>query len=269
MMDLSPFSAPVGKHQIVLLGVGHTNAHVVRMWRMKRISNAELTCVSDRSIATYSGMLPATLAGQIPEEQMQIDLVRLCASVGARLIVDRVTGVDHEHAKLLFAERPPVPFDILSVGIGSQPTVASLTEPNSPHLLKIKPMQTFMARIGERIAALKDHADLKVAVVGSGVAGLEIAFCLKPFLADHNLSGASLSLVTRSPQIFREGQSNTRRLLESELPSPRTRCGSTMEVSCLQTSLSGPPVRRLLVACRSSDLNALAPGFCRQITLYK
>lgn len=230
MMDLSPFSAPVGKHQIVLLGVGHTNAHVVRMWRMKRISNAELTCVSDRSIATYSGMLPATLAGQIPEEQMQIDLVRLCASVGARLIVDRVTGVDHEHAKLLFAERPPVPFDILSVGIGSQPTVASLTEPNSPHLLKIKPMQTFMARIGERIAALKDHADLKVAVVGSGVAGLEIAFCLKPFLADHNLSVASLSLVTRSPQIFREGQSNTRRLLESELQKSgiQVHCGKSV-----------------------------------------
>lgn len=217
MMDLSPFSAPVGKHQIVLLGVGHTNAHVVRMWRMKRIPNAELTCVSDRSIATYSGMLPATLAGQIPEEQMQIDLVRLCASVGARLIVDRVTGVDHENAKLFFADRPPVPFDVLSVGIGSQPTVASLVEPDSPHLLKIKPMQTFMARLRERIAALKGGGDLKVAVVGSGVAGLEIAFCLKPFLAEHGLGHATVVLVTRSKQIFQEGQSNTRKLLEREL----------------------------------------------------
>ena len=230
MMDLSPFSAPVGKHQIVLLGVGHTNAHVVRMWRMNRISNAELTCVSDRSIATYSGMLPATLAGQIPEEQMQIDLVRLCASVGARLIVDRVTGVDHENARLLFAERPPVPFDILSIGIGSQPTVASLSEPDSPHLLKIKPMQTFMARLRKRIAELKDREDLKIAVVGSGVAGLEIAFCLKPFLAEQNLSGASLSLVTRSGQVFQEGQANTRRLLESELQKSdiQVHCGKSV-----------------------------------------
>ena len=75
-------SAKLARRHIVLLGIGHTNAHVVRMWRMHAFPDTDLTCISDRDVASYSGMLPAVLAGQIPAEQMQIDLVRLCASVG-------------------------------------------------------------------------------------------------------------------------------------------------------------------------------------------
>jgi len=52
------------KHNIVLLGVGHTNAHVLRMWKMKPIPDARLTCVSNYSLATYSGILPGQCTGQ-------------------------------------------------------------------------------------------------------------------------------------------------------------------------------------------------------------
>jgi len=68
-------------HDVVLLGIGHTNAHVLRMWRMQPIPSARLTCVSNYPVATYSGMLPGVLAGQYPPEAMEIDLVRLCAAL--------------------------------------------------------------------------------------------------------------------------------------------------------------------------------------------
>ncbi len=48
---------------LVLIGAGHTNLHVVRMWRMRPIPDVRLTLVSPFSRATYSGMLPGTLAG--------------------------------------------------------------------------------------------------------------------------------------------------------------------------------------------------------------
>ena len=100
-----------GRH-IVLLGIGHTNAHILRMWKMHALPDTDLTCVSDNSIATYSGMLPAVLAGQIPPERMEIDLVRLCNKAGARLILNRVTGIDHASQELIFEDRPSVPFDV-------------------------------------------------------------------------------------------------------------------------------------------------------------
>ena len=170
------------RHSIVLLGIGHTNAHVLRMWRMRPLRDARLTCVSHFAEATYSGMLPGTLAGLYPPGRMQIDLVRLCAAAGARLILSEVTALEAENRLLHFADRPPLPFDVLSIGIGSAPRRdgARIT---GDAVLPIKPMQTFLARLDERLCALGERVagrPLRIAIVGGGAGGVEIAFCL-PF----------------------------------------------------------------------------------------
>ena len=175
------------QHDVVLLGIGHTNAHVLRMWRMQPIADARLTCISNFPIATYSGMLPGVLAGQYAVEEMQIDLVRLCAANGARLIVGNVIGLDQDRQELLFEDRSPVHFDVLSVGIGSVPNRAGV-EADAELLLPIKPMQTFLARLESRLLALAagqrqtsqaSATPLRLAVVGGGAGGVEITFCLE------------------------------------------------------------------------------------------
>jgi NADH dehydrogenase FAD-containing subunit len=141
---------------IVLLGLGHTNAHVLRMWRMQPIPDTRLTCVSNFPTVTYSGMLPGVLAGQYPPERMEIDLVRLCAAAGARLIVADVSGLDVPQRKLLFTNRAPIPFDVLSIGIGSISQFNGVSVEDDS-VLTIKPMQTFLARLTDglqRVAAL-------------------------------------------------------------------------------------------------------------------
>ncbi len=170
----------LAKHRIVLLGIGHTNAHVLKMWRMYPLPAAELVCVTNFPIATYSGMLPGVLSGQYDPSRMEIDLVRLCAANGARLIVDRVVGLDRERRELLFADRPPLPYDALSIGIGSVPLqVAGATA--SPWVLAIKPMQTFLARLQAALQSLADTIQdrpIRLAIVGGGAGGVEIACCL-------------------------------------------------------------------------------------------
>ena len=110
------------KH-VVLLGLGHTNAHIVRMWGMHPIPDADLTCVSNYPIATYSGRLPAVLAHQVARSEMEIDLVRLCNSVGARLIQGDPIALDRTARRLIFPDRPPIPYSALSIGVGSTPTM--------------------------------------------------------------------------------------------------------------------------------------------------
>ncbi|MEZ6134682.1 MAG: hypothetical protein R3C53_07215 [Pirellulaceae bacterium] len=81
------------KRHIVLLGFGHTNAHVVRMWGMQPIPDTDLTCISNFTIATYSACYPLLAGYQIPQEQMEIDLVQYCSSVGVRLITTCAIGL--------------------------------------------------------------------------------------------------------------------------------------------------------------------------------
>lgn len=170
---------------VVLLGIGHTNAHVLRMWKMHPIPDAQLICVTNFFTAAYSGMLPGTLAGLYPPHRMEIDLVRLCAAANARLIKADVSGIDVPGRRLLFHDRPPLPFDVLSVGVGSQPVLAPILDARGEMdsaVVPIKPMQTFVARLSDRLHAarfqVESNAPMRLAVVGGGAAGIEIALCL-------------------------------------------------------------------------------------------
>lgn len=184
------------KHSIVLLGAGHTNAHILRMWKMKPVEDAQLICISNYPIATYSGMLPGVLAENYSVERMEIDLVRFCAAVNARLILDPLAGVDLEQRQLHFDGRPPLRFDALSVGVGSAPDMSPLED--ETNVVPIKPMQTFLPRLRAAVdQATPGDRPLSVAVVGGGLGGVEISLCLnlrlQDWLGDHPFR---ISLVT-------------------------------------------------------------------------
>ena len=168
----------LGRNTVVLLGIGHTNAHVLRKWKMKPLENAELVCVSNFPISTYSGMLPGVLSGQYPPEKMEIDLVRLCASAGVRLILDEVVGVDSMEQRLLFRNRPSLAYDALSIGVGSIPSYGDVEIADQNPLISVKPMQTFLSRLRDRLAALEGDGHVRIAVVGGGIGSIEIASCL-------------------------------------------------------------------------------------------
>lgn len=170
----------LGRNTVVLLGVGHTNAHVLRMWKMKPLENAQLVCISNFPNATYSGMLPGVLSGQYPPERMEIDLVRLCASAGARLIIGEVIGIDHENREIKFRNRPALSFDVLSIGVGSRPTFKGVTLAESNPLVAVKPMQTFLSRLKLQLGSIEKSGSTKqLVVVGGGIGSIEIAFCLE------------------------------------------------------------------------------------------
>ncbi len=168
------------KSVIALLGVGHTNAHIVRMWKMHPRADAELICISDYPIATYSGMLPGVLAGLYPPEQMEIDLVRLCQSAGCRLVVDEVQAIDRARKLIRFERRCAIQYDVLSIGIGSRPATGDVEFAEDAPLELIKPMPTFLQRLTTRLERMAARSIRKIdaVVVGGGVGGIEISFCL-------------------------------------------------------------------------------------------
>ena len=194
----------IGRNNIVLLGVGHTNAHVVRMWKMQPLAGAQLVCVSNFPVATYSGMLPGVLAGQYPVSEMEIDLVRLCQSAGARLIVGEVTGLDLERRRIEFRDRPPLAFRLLSIGVGSRPTFAGVEVASEDALVAVKPMQTFLPRLQRRIdevEKLKPNQPVRIGVVGGGIGSIEISFCLNQRFKESGKRNVKLSLITGGDRV--------------------------------------------------------------------
>ena len=194
---------------IVLLGIGHTNAHVVREWIHSPIPDCRLVCVSNSPTATYSGMLPGTLAGQFQVNEMEIEIESLCLLAGAELMLAEVNGLDTATSTLHFANANSLRFDVLSIGVGSMP--AGWRDMQSESLVPIKPMHTFLDRLDGRLRqsiqsrAHQESCPLRISVVGGGVASIEIALCLQMRLRDQfKNESASIQILTAASEIASE-----------------------------------------------------------------
>lgn len=162
---------------LVLVGGGHAHALFLRMWGMSPLPGTAVTLVSPDPTAAYSGMLPGFVAGHYGRGQLDIDLVRLARHAGARIILGRATGIDLAARRVSVSGRPPIPFDVLSIDIGISSEMPSLPG-FADHAVAAKPLDSFASR-WERFASAPRipgaTGPRRVAVIGGGVAGIELA----------------------------------------------------------------------------------------------
>lgn len=185
---------------VALVGLGHTNAEVVRQWMLSPIGGTRLVCISDFPEATYSGMLPAVLAGEVPEEAMRIPLGALVEAAGGELRIGSLTGLDLDNRLLYLEGGERIACDVLSIGVGSVVGEGAVEEhqPGETHagdglVTRLKPMQTLMARIRDawrRLAGSgadqwvrrRDESQrLELSVVGGGASALELICSLQKY----------------------------------------------------------------------------------------
>ncbi|MGB4908872.1 MAG: bifunctional NADH dehydrogenase FAD-containing subunit/selenide, water dikinase SelD, partial [Tabrizicola sp.] len=96
---------------LVLIGGGHAHALVLRMWGMNPLAGTRITVINPDPVAPYTGMLPGLIAGHYRRDELMIDLVRLARFAGARVILDRATGIDRAARLVHLAGRPPLAYD--------------------------------------------------------------------------------------------------------------------------------------------------------------
>lgn len=179
---------------LVLVGGGHAHALVARMWAMDPTPGVRLTLINPDPMAPYTGMLPGLIAGHYRRDEMMIDLVRLARFAGARLILDRVTGIDRDSQQLILQGRGPVAYDIASIDIG-----ISSDLPNVPGMAEFavsaKPLGDYAAKWQDFVTRALPHTNL--VVIGAGVGGVELALA-----SAHRLRGraAQITLVQRGDQ---------------------------------------------------------------------
>jgi selenide, water dikinase len=164
---------------IVLIGGGHSHVGVLYMFAMKPLPGVRLTVICTDTDTPYSGMLPGYIAGHYSFDDVHIDLRRLAEFAGARYIRDEVTGIDRDARKVRCRHRPPVPYDALSINIGSTPRLDDVAGA-SEHAVPVKPIRRF----NERWLALLDRVcryagTTTIAVVGAGAGGVELLLAMQ------------------------------------------------------------------------------------------
>jgi selenide,water dikinase len=189
MQDTVPIA-----QDLVLVGGGHAHVHVLKSFGMRPVPGVRLTLVSRDVETPYSGMLPGYVAGNYRFEECHIDLRRLARFAGARLIRDEALGLDRAARRVLSRGHPPIRYDLVSLDIGSTPRTS--VPGAAEHAISVKPIDRFAARWEALLLRARQRAGLRLAVVGGGAGGVELALA-----AQHRLAGLSgdpsVTLVTR------------------------------------------------------------------------
>lgn len=169
---------------IVLIGGGHSHVIALKSFGMKPEPGVVLTVITKEIEAPYSGMLPGFVAGHYTYDQCHIDVVRLAAWAGARVIQGTVTAIDRAARRVEIEGRPPLAYDLLSINVGITPLLEGI-EGAAENGLAVKPVSTFAARWQalER-AALDARGPRRIAVIGAGAAGFELVLAIRHHLRE-------------------------------------------------------------------------------------
>jgi selenide,water dikinase len=167
---------------LVLVGGGHAHVHVIKSFGMNPMPGVRLTLIGRDIETPYSGMIPGFVAGHYSFEECHIDLARLAANSGARLVHAEATGLDLVGRQVLLRDRPPISYDVLSLDTGSSPSMGGIPGAEQ-HATPVKPIAQLGRRWLDFLERVRSwQGALRIVVVGGGAGGVELALAI-----DHRL----------------------------------------------------------------------------------
>ncbi len=153
----------------MLLGAGHAHLHVLRH-AAAIVARGHAVTVVAPPLFWYSGMATGMLGGSYAPAEHQVDAAALAREAGVQFLADEVTGLDPARRLVQLAGRPALPYDVLSVALGS--TVAPLPAPDR---FAAKPIRHLWALREWLQAEFAAGAAPRVLVVGGGMTACELA----------------------------------------------------------------------------------------------
>ena len=219
--------------RILLIGAGHAHLVVLRSLAQQPLYGARITLVSPFPRQVYSAMLPGILAGHYRRAEAEIDIAALAERGYVEFEPGVMESLDAEGRTALLQDGRRLAYDLASINTGS---LVARDLPGAEHALAVKPFDQFLARL--RIAE-------RVAVIGAGVAGAELAMALRP-------RGAQVTLYS--------AQSTVPEALAGRLHRQLRRRGVDFRPGMPVTAIEPGPVVIAGAARQDFDLALLATG---------
>ncbi len=200
---------PITK-ELLLIGGGHAHALVLRMWGMNPLPGVRVTVINPEATAPYSGMLPGFVAGHYSRDELDIDLVRLARFAGARLIRGRAEHIDVDARLVTLQGGRQLSYNIAALDIGITSEMPDLPG-FSEHAVPAKPLDRFASDWAQYCEAAKTaKIPPSAAIIGGGIAGVELAMAMAHSLKNATELQPGITLIDQSNILPNMSDSNLR-----------------------------------------------------------
>jgi len=160
--------------RLVLAGGGHAHVEVLRDLAEHPDKRWEVALVTPFPWLTYSGMVPGLMAGHYELDDCTIDLVALAGRARAALFLTTVSLVSARANELVCANGTVLPYDVLSINVGSVPVVGSVRGVDR-HTIPMRPLESAVKGFNDVLVRARDGRMAAITVVGGGAAAIELA----------------------------------------------------------------------------------------------
>jgi selenide, water dikinase len=201
------------KH-LVLLGGGHSHVAVLKSLADAPIKGLKLTLVTPYPQVLYSGMLPGFIAGHYQQNECHINVATLAHFAKCEVISAHAVGIDGNNHRVQLHNGETLGYDLLSINIGSTPRLDGVPGAKQ-YALPVRPAEKFWIAASRMLAeAANRPTSLQIAVVGGGVAGVELALALQYRLQHSELATPPLfHLINDMPTLMPRHNDKTRKII--------------------------------------------------------
>jgi NADH dehydrogenase FAD-containing subunit len=157
--------------KLILAGAGH--AHLFTMMNIGSLvrGGSSVVVIGPGDYHYYSGMGPGLLSGIYRPAEARFHVRRMVEARGGRFIQAHVLKIDPANHRVILSDHTALDYDVLSCNLGSEVIPVAGYESD---IIPVKPIENLYAA-GRDLEKLSKKGALRVAVIGGGAAGVELA----------------------------------------------------------------------------------------------
>lgn len=180
------------KH-LVMLGAGHAHLHLLSTLAAYGLAGVQVTLVAPFPNPLYSGRVPGFVAGQYTLEDCVIPLAPFLKNAAITWLQRSASRLDATTRTMTLDDGSTLHYDVLSINSGpvqDRPKIEVMLPGAREHALFVRPLEVFGA-LWPKVVALAQQKPLRVALIGGGATGFELACAVA-----HRLPGSSVTLLS-------------------------------------------------------------------------
>jgi len=194
--------------KLVVIGCGFAGVEVVGAIR-KLLSKDELeiTMIDPRTRLEYQASHPEILSGKVTPEEISGDLAKFAAKNDATFVNKAVESVDFDK-KVVKVGEEEIPYDYLVIATGGQCTFFGV--PGADKSYTVNTLADAV-RTRKALEKLDLNKEVKIAVIGAGLTGVEVVGELNDYFKEKNAKNAKIYLIEAMDKVlppFKDNVSN-------------------------------------------------------------
>lgn len=160
--------------KLLLAGGGHAHMMTLENIHRFREKGYEVSVVQPSHYHYYSGMGPGMLGNTYTAEEIRFATKDVVEKQGGTFILGKVSGIDPKQRNVTLESGQKLPYDVLSLNIGSSVPRDIIHAEQADNIFTVKPIER-LQEARERIIKLGTEKSITVAVIGGGPSAVEIA----------------------------------------------------------------------------------------------